>query len=41
MKNNLGLSENEVIENLATATNLHSLANIFIQENEPTIKNGI
>ena len=41
MKNNLGLSNNEVIENLATATNLHSLANIFIQEEEPSIKDGI
>ena len=41
MKNNLGLSENEVIENLATATNLHTLANIFIQEDEPIIKDGI
>ncbi len=41
MKNNLGLSENEVIENLATATNLHTLANIFIQEEEPSTKDGI
>ena len=41
MKNNLGLSENEVIENLAEATNLHTLANIFIQEEEPEIKDGI
>lgn len=41
MKNNLGLPENEIIENLATATNLHSLANIFIQEAEPEIKDGI
>ena len=41
MKNNLGLPENEVIENLATATNLHTLANIFIQEEEPEIKDGI
>ena len=38
MKNNLGLSENEVIENLAEATNLHTLANIFIQEEEPENK---
>ena len=41
MKNNLGLPENEVIENLATATNLHTLANLFIQENEPETKDGI
>lgn len=41
MKNNLGLSENEVIENLAEATNLHTLANVFIQEEEPETKDGI
>lgn len=41
MKDNLKLNKNEIIENLATATNLHSLANIFIQENEPEAKEGI
>ena len=41
MKSNLGLPENELIENLATATNLHSLANIYIQESEPAKKDGI
>lgn len=41
MKDNLRLDENEMIENLATATNLHSLTNIFIQEEEPEIKDGI
>lgn len=41
MKTNLRLPENEVIEKVAEATNLHSLANIFIQEEEPEIKDGI
>lgn len=41
MKTNLGLSQNEVIENLADATNLHTLANVFIQEEEPERKDGI
>jgi hypothetical protein len=41
MKTNLQLSENEVIEKVAEATNLHTLANIFIQEEEPEIKEGI
>ena len=41
MKTNLGLSQNEVIENLADATNLHTLANIFVQEEEPERKDGI
>lgn len=41
MKTNLHLPEDEVIEKVAEATNLHSLANIFIQEEEPEIKDGI
>ena len=41
MKNNLRLPENEVIEKVAEATNLHSLANIFVQEEEPETKDGI
>ena len=41
MKTNLHLSENEVIENLAEATNLHGLTNIFMQEEEPEKKEGI
>ena len=41
MKANLRLSENEVIEKVAEATNLHTLANIYIQENEPEAKDGI
>ncbi len=41
MKSNLGLREDEVIEKVAEATNLHTLANIFIQEEEPEIKEGI
>lgn len=41
MKTNLRLPENEVIEKVAEATNLHNLANIFIQEEEPEIKDGI
>ena len=41
MKTNLHLQENEVIEKVAEATNLHTLANIFIQEEEPEIKEGI
>lgn len=41
MKTNLRLPENEVIEKLAEATNLHSLANIYIQEDEPENKDGI
>lgn len=41
MKTNLRLPENEVIEKVAEATNLHSLANIFMQEEEPEVKNGI
>ena len=41
MKNNLRLADDEVIEKVAEATNLHSLANIYIQENEPENKDGI
>ena len=41
MKHNLGLEENTIIEDVATATNLHSLSNFFIQEEEPEIKDGI
>lgn len=41
MKNNLGLQENEVIEDLAVATNLHSSINLFVQEEEPEKKEGI
>lgn len=41
MKTNLRLPENEIIEKVAEATNLHTLANIFIQEEEPEIKEGI
>ena len=41
MKTNLRLPENEVIEKVAEATNLHTLANIYIQEEEPEIKDGI
>lgn len=41
MKTNLHLSENEVIETLAEATNLHSLVNIYTQIEEPNIKEGI
>lgn len=41
MKTNLHLPENEVIENLAEATNLHGLVNVFVQEEEPEKKEGI
>lgn len=41
MKTNLRLPENEVIEKVAEATNLHTLANIYIQEEEPETKDGI
>lgn len=41
MKTNLHLSENEVIENLAEATNLHGLVNIYAQIEEPNAKEGI
>jgi hypothetical protein len=41
MKTNLQLSENEVIEKVAEATNLHTLSNVFIQPDEPDTKDGI
>lgn len=41
MKHNLSLSENAVIEDLAKATNLHNLLNVFIQMEEPEKKDGV
>ena len=41
MKTNLRLAEDEVIEKVADGTNLKTLSNIFIQETEPSIKDGI
>ena len=41
MKNNLELDENEVIENLAKATDMRDTINIFISQEEPVKKDGI
>ena len=37
----LNLDTSESIENIAEATRLYNMANIFIQEEEPENKNGI
>lgn len=41
MKNNLKLDSSAVIEDLAKATDLKNLLNIFVQEEEPECKDGI
>lgn len=41
MKNNLGLDANTPIEEIAAQTNLRSLLNIYLQEEEPSTKDGL
>lgn len=41
MKINLQLDSNAPIEEIAEATDLHTLSNVFIQPDEPDIKDGI
>ena len=41
MKTNLRLANDEAIEKVAEATNLKTLTNVFVQPNEPEIKDGI
>lgn len=41
LRTKLKLDNSAVIEDVIEATNLAALANVFVQENEPNIKDGI
>lgn len=41
LRTKLKLDDSAVIEDVVEATNLAALANVFVQENEPDIKDGI